>query len=241
MSKASQQHIAQNEAVIASGTASPAAVAMAKQNVDLWLSIEGQAGKYGTEFALPPTSDAPPAPARAHQVHTRPSGRPAQGDALVSNVDAIAGEGQHPGELPASFEERVRTGRATDDDIEEMTYAQYKRYVERFPPETPEEWISDPRDRERDTRTKEQAEADLVAEWASIDATRREHAQVMEGLHDRLTSRAQAIRNAEDGAYRDMLATMKTIGVEGPEAEAAARVAGRRAGDALRARGTSPA
>jgi hypothetical protein len=50
MSKASEQHIAANEALIATSR-NPRLVQQAKENVDLWLSTEGKSGRYGTALA----------------------------------------------------------------------------------------------------------------------------------------------------------------------------------------------
>jgi hypothetical protein len=73
MTSPAEKHIAANEAVITSSK-SATTVALAKENVDLWLSIAGQPGKYGTSYAATPAPKAPVAPAPAPDTIT-----PAQG------------------------------------------------------------------------------------------------------------------------------------------------------------------
>jgi hypothetical protein len=208
MSKASEQHIAANEAIIASSDI-PSFVQLARENVDLWLSIEGQPGKYGTSFALQaPTSTTSPA--------ARPM--PSQETDMPDLNDRLAAVQTAKDEQAI----RIMDGKATEADLESMSAPELRDYIAENhagamssnPPEV------------EDTRTREEVIAEIESSQSQARQEAEEAREWGDGLYNRMDQkRADAAIQAQAERTHDAAVTAIRESNPGLSIEEAAKYA----------------
>lgn len=208
MTKASDQNIALNEAIIAASS-NPAAEQTAKENVDLWLSVAGLPGKYGTAYALaePKAPVAPAAPTRSAPVVQAPAQAPEGKSARQEAWDDLFWQARLSG-LDAKEATRLASNELArrngeDPDIESMTAAEAEAHLKTFDPSVMGAPVFDAEQGE--PPTEEQFAADLTALAESMSP--KQPGIDMNEVH-RKTAERQADKQAEHAREAAVKASM---------------------------------